>query len=156
MSAEERKYLVTPLPSTEQLICFAVDGRVFQFRRPTVGDQDRAARLYAAKCVITGMPGEGDVLAETGDRDRFWFESRLEVGLVGYRNRTGILMDGEEKAPANWLEEVNGEKLVSFDKVDADELDAVCRYLNETVFAPKKKENQMASSGNAVVAPRNV
>lgn len=149
----EKKYTITPLPSSERLIAFAVGDREFGFRVPTTGDIERATRAYAMRCVVSGMQLETELLlGENGGR--LWYQSRLEVGLLPRLKHDGTPVEAGEKAPDDWFETIDGKRVVSFSAVNDREFQAVCNHLNATVLGQKKSPGT-GNSGSSVSNPRN-
>ena len=130
-------------PGTDRVVRSHVGAHEFAFRKPSRGDLAEVWRRFAAKLVVSGIGTESDVLNAYDGGPLLW-EARLEVGLVP---RSAAASLGE-RAPTHWLaHEDNRPARVSFDQVDNDEFEAVCRALDE-VFK-KKPSPAMAPTGGS-------
>lgn len=136
-------------PGVDRVVLFSVKGCQFGFRRPSQADRGEVARRVALKVApVTGLSIEADIIAANGDTaiGSMWeWEARLEVGLVPRKDRDGKLRSLGEIAPTHWLD---GD-IVSFANVDPEEFEAVCRFLAESVFAPKNDQAQATSGASA-------
>lgn len=126
-------------PGVDRVKVFRVGAHEYGFRRPSRGDLAEIWRRFAAKLIVTGIQTESDVLSQHDGMPLLW-EARLEVGLVprlARLNGTAVALGIGERAPAHWLQEVEGQPArISFDNVDPDEFDAVCEQL-EVLFKKK-------------------
>ena len=126
---------VVVTPGQGRVIVFQVNGFEFGYRRPSRADIADTRRKQALKMApATGLPVEAQTI-DILDGDNLRNEASLEIGLVPRKLSDGTILDQGERAPAHWLEAGK----VSFVKVDPEEFDAVCAYLDEHCW--KKKPN---------------
>jgi len=140
----------TATPGRDRVVLFDVNGRPFGFRRPSRGDVAQTYRRFAAKSAGSlGLPTEQHVLLNW-DGDALLWEARLEVGLAP-RVEDGKVLDLGETCPPNWLRGGT----ISFESVDPEEFDSVCKFLDAEVFKKKATPSVTAPSGPSATEATN-
>jgi len=135
---------VVATPGVDRVVTFTINGHSFGFRRPSRADEGDAQKRYVMKVA------ESEMLAGLGGTNFFW-ESRLEVGLVPRRNRASQEINLGEKAPSHWFDD----GVLSFDQVDPEEFKAVVEYLESEVFKKKTSEQPKGKSGSSAADSNN-